>query len=88
MMRRLLIIGLLMLNFFGMANAVEILRWDRIPLALPLIAGQERIVFVDQNVRVGLPRNLVISCASRAPVAHCTFWPKNPYLRLACSSKI
>ncbi|MBD8739041.1 TIGR03749 family integrating conjugative element protein [Pseudomonas fluorescens] len=59
MMRRLLIIGLLMLNFFGMANAVEILRWDRIPLALPLIVGQERIVFVDQNVRVGVPRNLV-----------------------------
>jgi len=59
MMRRLLIIGLLMLNFCGMANAVEILRWDRIPLALPLIVGQERIVFVDQNVRVGLPRNLV-----------------------------
>lgn len=59
MMRRLLIIGLLMLNFIGMANAVEILRWDRIPLALPLIVGQERIVFVDQNVRVGLPRNLV-----------------------------
>ena len=59
MMRRLLIIGLLMLNFFGMANAVEILRWDRIPLTLPLIVGQERIVFVDQNVRVGLPRNLV-----------------------------
>lgn len=59
MMRRLLIIGLLMLNFCGMAKAVEILRWDRIPLALPLIVGQERIVFVDQNVRVGLPRNLV-----------------------------
>lgn len=58
-MRRLLIIGLLMLNFCGFANAVEILRWDRIPLALPLIVGQERIVFVDQNVRVGLPRNLV-----------------------------
>jgi integrating conjugative element protein (TIGR03749 family) len=60
MMRRyLLIIGLLTLNLFGMANAVEILRWDRIPLALPLIVGQERIVFVDQNVRVGVPRNLV-----------------------------
>ena len=44
MMRRLLIIGMLMLNFFSMANAVEILRWDRIPLALPLIVGQERIV--------------------------------------------
>jgi integrating conjugative element protein (TIGR03749 family) len=59
MMRRLLIIGLLTLIFCGSASAVEILRWDRIPLALPLIVGQERIVFVDQNVRVGLPRNLV-----------------------------
>ncbi|MCF4992274.1 DUF3438 family protein, partial [Pseudomonas gessardii] len=59
MMRRLLTIALLVFNFGGMANAVEILRWDRIPLALPLIVGQERIVFVDQNVRVGLPRNLV-----------------------------
>ncbi len=59
MIRRLLIIGLLTLNSYGFANAVEILRWDRIPLALPLIVGQERIVFVDQNVRVGLPRNLV-----------------------------
>lgn len=58
-MRRLLIIGLLALKLCGYANAVEILRWDRIPLALPLIVGQERIVFVDQNVRVGLPRNLV-----------------------------
>ncbi|QLG94759.1 TIGR03749 family integrating conjugative element protein [Pseudomonas yamanorum] len=59
MMRRLLTIALLVFNFGGMANAVEILRWDRIPLALPLIVGQERIVFVDQNVRVGLPRHLV-----------------------------
>ncbi len=37
MMRRLLIIGLLTLIFCGSASAVEILRWDRIPLALPLI---------------------------------------------------
>ena len=40
------------------AGAVEIQRWERIPLALPLVVGQERIVFVDQNVRVGVPRNL------------------------------
>lgn len=59
MIRCRLIIGLLILQFCGVASAVEILRWDRIPLALPLIIGQERIVFVDQNVRVGLPRNLV-----------------------------
>lgn len=56
---RVLFFGLLALSFSGLANAIEILRWDRIPLALPLIVGQERIVFVDQNVRVGVPRNLV-----------------------------
>ena len=42
----------------NLAHAVEIQRWERIPLALPLIIGQERIVFVDQNVRVGLLRHL------------------------------
>ncbi|MFS1642822.1 TIGR03749 family integrating conjugative element protein, partial [Pseudomonas aeruginosa] len=40
------------------AHAVEILRWERIPLAIPLTVGQERIVFVDRNVRVGVPRDL------------------------------
>lgn len=40
-------------------KAVELLQWDRIPMAVPLIVGQERIVFVDQNVRVGMPPQLV-----------------------------
>lgn len=56
MKRLLLLAALVACNF---AHAVEIQRWERIPLALPLIIGQERIVFVDQNVRVGLPRHLV-----------------------------
>ncbi|MCH4883231.1 TIGR03749 family integrating conjugative element protein [Pseudomonas sp. TMW22080] len=56
MKRLLLLAALVACNF---AHAVEIQRWERIPLALPLIVGQERIVFVDQNVRVGLPRHLV-----------------------------
>ena len=56
-MKRLLLMA--MLSMCGFAHAVEIQRWERIPLALPLIVGQERIVFVDQNVRVGLPRHLV-----------------------------
>lgn len=56
-MNRLLLITVFLLC--NLANAVEILRWERIPLALPLIVGQERIVFVDQNVRVGLPRHLI-----------------------------
>ncbi|WP_439331598.1 DUF3438 family protein, partial [Pseudomonas viridiflava] len=34
------------------ASAVEIVRWERVPLAIPLRINQERIVFVDQNVRV------------------------------------
>ncbi|WP_300731763.1 TIGR03749 family integrating conjugative element protein [Pseudomonas sp.] len=56
-MKRLLLIAALLAC--TLAQAVEIQRWERIPLALPLIVGQERIVFVDQNVRVGLPRHLV-----------------------------
>ncbi|VXC23203.1 Conjugal transfer protein [Pseudomonas sp. 8Z] len=50
--------GIALALFTLSAGAVEIQRWDRLPLAIPLIVGQERIVFVDQNVRVGVPRNL------------------------------
>src|SRR3546814_8924756 len=37
------------------AQVVEILRWERMPLAVPLKVGQERVVFIDKNVRVGVP---------------------------------
>lgn len=40
------------------AQAVEIMRWERLPLAVPLKVGQERIIFVDQNVRVGVPSSI------------------------------
>lgn len=52
--------ALLICLFLGSwsAYAVEILRWERLPLAVPLIVGQERIIFIDQNVRVGIPRSL------------------------------
>lgn len=40
------------------AQAVEIMAWERVPLAVPLLVGQERIIFVDRNVRVGIPRSL------------------------------
>ncbi|WP_225789556.1 TIGR03749 family integrating conjugative element protein [Pseudomonas sp. Marseille-P8916] len=51
---------LLALSVFAAADAkaVELLQWDRIPMAVPLIVGQERILFVDQNVRVGMPPQL------------------------------
>ncbi|OPA89682.1 integrating conjugative element protein [Pseudomonas fluorescens] len=42
----------------AVAQAVEIMPWERLPLAVPLQVGQERILFVDQNIRVGVPRSL------------------------------
>ncbi|MDH1209473.1 TIGR03749 family integrating conjugative element protein [Pseudomonas chengduensis] len=44
---------------FSAAHATELLRWERLPLALPLVVDQERIVFVDRNVRVGVPASVV-----------------------------
>ncbi|WP_338523654.1 TIGR03749 family integrating conjugative element protein [Pseudomonas batumici] len=40
------------------AQAIELMPWARLPLAVPLYVDQERIVFIDQNVRVGVPRSL------------------------------
>jgi integrating conjugative element protein (TIGR03749 family) len=37
------------------AQADELMKWERIPLQIPLKVGQERVVFVDKNVRVGFP---------------------------------
>ena len=39
-------------------QAVELVRWERIPLPVKLHTGQERIVFVEKNVRVGFPPSL------------------------------
>lgn len=39
-------------------RAVEILRWERLPLSVSLIVGQERVIFIDRNVRVGLPSSI------------------------------
>ncbi|MCE8013911.1 TIGR03749 family integrating conjugative element protein [Billgrantia desiderata] len=37
------------------AWALEIMEWDRRPLAIALPVGTERVVQIDRNVRVGLP---------------------------------
>src|SRR5690606_10171844 len=39
----------------GVAQAVEIRHWQRLPLGVPLAVGHERVIFLDQPVRVGLP---------------------------------
>ena len=41
-----------------LADAVQILRWERLPLAVPLQVGLERVVFIERNVRIGLPASL------------------------------
>ena len=51
----LALLGLLIVVAAPVAQAVEILHWERMPLAVPLKVGQERIVFIDRNVRVGVP---------------------------------
>jgi len=51
----LTLLGLLAAAVAPAVQAVEILRWERMPLAVPLKVGQERILFIDRNVRVGVP---------------------------------
>lgn len=48
-----LVLGSLLLS--SLAQAIEIRKWERVPMAIPLVVGQERILFVDANVRVGVP---------------------------------
>ena len=40
------------------AQAVELMHWERFPLVVPLVLNQERVVFVDEDVRVGVPSTL------------------------------
>ncbi|MFJ4346343.1 TIGR03749 family integrating conjugative element protein [Pseudomonas sp. NPDC089401] len=40
------------------SHATEVMRWERLPLSIPLVVGQERVIFVDRDVRVGMPAGL------------------------------
>lgn len=50
-----LAVVLLTMAIAPISQAVEVLRWERLPLAVPLVVGQERVIFLDRNVRVGVP---------------------------------
>ncbi|MGR4868200.1 TIGR03749 family integrating conjugative element protein [Variovorax sp. LARHSF232] len=43
------------MGLIATVHAVEILRWERLPLAVPLVVDEERVVFIDRNVRIGVP---------------------------------
>ncbi|MDK8262912.1 TIGR03749 family integrating conjugative element protein [Pseudomonas oryzihabitans] len=56
-------LSLLAAMFLGLGvaapgQATQILHWQRLPLAVPLTVGQERVVFLDRKVRVGVPTAL------------------------------
>lgn len=61
-MKRALIPGLALLTSLSFiipfAHADELMKWERIPLQVPLHIDRERIVFVNKNVRVGFPPEL------------------------------
>lgn len=44
--------------FTSTAFADQLMQWKRIPLEIDLHVGQERIIFVDRNVAVGIPPEL------------------------------
>ena len=60
MQRLLFMLTTVTLTLYLSSNslALEVLRWERLPLALPLVVGHERVVFIDRNVRVGMPASL------------------------------
>lgn len=57
-MNRIALFFLLSAGIMPVSPAVEILRWERLPLAVPLRVGQERVILVDRNLRVGVPSAL------------------------------
>lgn len=54
----MIVLTSLMMVLPSTVQALEILRWERLPLAVPLIVEQERVIFIDRNVRVGVPASL------------------------------
>ncbi|WP_409289968.1 TIGR03749 family integrating conjugative element protein [Pseudomonas sp. KCJK8927] len=55
MMRVLIMILAVAAGWCSVVSAVEVKYWDRLPLAVPLTVGQERVLIMDEDVRVGVP---------------------------------
>ena len=50
-----LVSTVLLMTAIPISHALEILRWERLPVTVSLVVGHERVIFVDRNVRVGIP---------------------------------
>ncbi|MDH0708838.1 TIGR03749 family integrating conjugative element protein [Pseudomonas sp. GD03862] len=55
MMRVLILILVMASGWCSAVGAVEVKYWDRLPLAVPLTVGKERVLMLHEDVRVGLP---------------------------------
>lgn len=55
MMRVLIMILAVAAGWCSAVGAVEVKYWDRLPLAVPLTVGKERVLILDEDVRVGVP---------------------------------
>lgn len=55
MMRVLIMMLAVAAGWCSAVGAVEVKYWDRLPLAVPLTVGQERVLMLDEDVRVGVP---------------------------------
>lgn len=83
----LALLGLLAVAAAPVAHAVEILRWERMPLAVPLKVGQERIVFIDRNVRVGVPAGVGERLRVQSAGARCTCAPASRSSPRGCNCR-
>nr|WP_159465200.1 TIGR03749 family integrating conjugative element protein [Scandinavium goeteborgense] len=54
-MMKLRVLALSVMFAAPLTQAEELMKWERIPLQIPLTVGQERVLFADKNVRVGFP---------------------------------
>ncbi len=60
-MKRLLsraVAGIAMSGLSLSVLAVELVQWERLPIPVPLVKDEERVVFMDKNVRVGVSGDL------------------------------
>ncbi|OOS00877.1 integrating conjugative element protein [Haemophilus paracuniculus] len=57
-MKKYTLFTLSALFFPTLVNAEVLMQWKRIPLPVELNVGQERIIFVDKNVQIGIPEQL------------------------------
>ncbi|AFK67209.1 MULTISPECIES: TIGR03749 family integrating conjugative element protein [Pseudomonas] len=55
MMRVLIMMLAVAAGWCSAVGAVEVKYWDRLPLAVPLTVDQERVLMLDEDVRVGVP---------------------------------